>query len=51
MGEAGHVNVASGFGPWPEGRALRDLIWSLPALPGRVTASYQHQLDQREVPA
>ncbi|MGX0879672.1 putative alpha/beta hydrolase family esterase [Roseovarius sp. MBR-154] len=51
MGEAGHVNVASGFGPWPEGRALRDLIWSLPALPGRVTVSYKHQLDQREVPA
>ncbi len=24
MGFAGHVNVASGFGPWPGGRALRD---------------------------
>jgi predicted alpha/beta hydrolase family esterase len=29
MGEAGHINVASGFGPWPEGRALRDLLWSI----------------------
>lgn len=51
MGEAGHINVASGFGPWPEGRALRDVIWSLPALPGRVTAGFQQQLDTQEVTA
>ncbi len=24
MGFAGHINVASGFGPWPEARRLRD---------------------------
>lgn len=24
LGRAGHVNVASGFGPWPRGKALRD---------------------------
>jgi uncharacterized protein len=24
LGDAGHINVASGFGPWPEGLALRD---------------------------
>lgn len=24
MGPAGHINVASGFGPWPGGKALRD---------------------------
>lgn len=24
LGQAGHVNVASGFGPWPRGKALRD---------------------------
>lgn len=29
MGDAGHINVASGFGPWPEGKALRDLLWSM----------------------
>lgn len=29
MGEAGHINAASGYGPWPEGRALRDLLWPL----------------------
>lgn len=29
MGEAGHINVASGFGPWPEGRALRNLLWQM----------------------
>lgn len=26
LGNAGHVNVASGFGPWPEGMALRDAL-------------------------
>lgn len=33
MGFAGHINVASGFGPWPQGRALRDnlLMQSTPA--------------------
>jgi predicted alpha/beta hydrolase family esterase len=48
MGEAGHVNLASGFGPWPEGRALRDLIWSLPAMPGRATAGPQDRLTRKE---
>lgn len=27
MGHAGHINAEAGFGPWPEGKALRDLIW------------------------
>lgn len=27
MGDAGHINVASGHGPWPEGKALRQLLW------------------------
>ncbi len=33
MGFAGHINVASGFGPWQQGRALRDdlLAQSAPA--------------------
>lgn len=26
LGFAGHVNVASGYGPWPEGRRLRDAL-------------------------
>ncbi|MGY9047773.1 hypothetical protein P775_00530 [Puniceibacterium antarcticum] len=38
MGDAGHINVESGFGPWPEGRAMRDLLWSLPAMPRRLAA-------------
>lgn len=29
MGEAGHINAASGHGPWPEGKSLRDLLWSM----------------------
>ena len=36
LGNAGHINVTSGFGPWPEGKALRDRVvlgtagWSAP---------------------
>ena len=26
LGFAGHVNVASGFGPWPHGKSLRDRL-------------------------
>lgn len=26
LGKAGHVNVASGFGPWPRGMELRDAL-------------------------
>lgn len=35
MGFAGHINVASGFGPWPLGRDLRDdlMLRSAPARP------------------
>jgi predicted alpha/beta hydrolase family esterase len=29
MGDVGHINVASGHGPWPEGIALRNIIWSM----------------------
>ena len=27
MGDAGHINVETGHGPWPEGKALRDMLW------------------------
>ena len=27
MGDAGHINIVSGYGPWSEGKALRDLHW------------------------
>lgn len=27
MGGAGHINAEAGYGPWPEGKALRDLLW------------------------
>ena len=26
LGHAGHINVASGYGPWPAGKALRDAL-------------------------
>lgn len=29
MADAGHINVASGYGPWKEGKALRDILWPL----------------------
>lgn len=37
LGHAGHVNPASGYGPWPGGKALRDdlLARSVPALAAR----------------
>jgi predicted alpha/beta hydrolase family esterase len=43
MGFAGHINVASGFGPWPAGRDLRDELLSrtVPAQ-GRVTQDRNH---------
>lgn len=31
LASAGHINVAAGFGPWPEGRALLDELRALPA--------------------
>ncbi len=38
LGCAGHVNVASGFGPWPRGKALRDnLLAATAALPLRAS--------------
>lgn len=37
LGFAGHVNVASGFGPWPAGLALRD------ALAGRAGLTIGHR--------
>jgi uncharacterized protein len=36
LGQAGHINVASGYGPWPQGKALRDgLLRASAAPPGR----------------
>jgi uncharacterized protein len=36
LGHAGHINVASGFGPWQQGRALRDdLLMATAARPLR----------------
>ena len=34
IGHAGHVNAASGFGPWPAGKALRDDLVAQTARPG-----------------
>ncbi|MCT4373150.1 serine hydrolase family protein [Yangia mangrovi] len=29
MENAGHINVASGHGPWAEGKAMRDILWPM----------------------
>ncbi|MBK4214811.1 alpha/beta hydrolase [Paracoccus caeni] len=34
LGNAGHVNVASGFGPWPGGKLIRDSLIDQTARPG-----------------
>lgn len=34
LGHAGHVNVASGFGPWARGKALRDAVLAASAEAG-----------------
>ena len=34
IGHAGHVNAASGFGPWPKGKAMRDDLLARTARPG-----------------
>jgi hypothetical protein len=40
LGHAGHINVASGFGPWPDGKRLRDeLLGDTPTLRGFGTGS------------
>ena len=33
LGHAGHVNVASGFGPWPGGKVIRDRLLDRTARP------------------
>jgi predicted alpha/beta hydrolase family esterase len=42
LGPAGHINVASGFGPWPKGKALRDDL-----MRATVPAPAQFAHDQR----
>lgn len=42
LGQAGHINVASGFGPWPGGKRLRDdLLSHTAALPVAGPAHWQ----------
>ena len=33
LGDAGHINIAAGYGPWPQGRLLRALLPDAVALP------------------
>lgn len=33
IGHAGHINAASGFGPWPQGKSLRDALIARTARP------------------
>lgn len=47
LGHAGHINVASGFGPWPRGMALRDAF--LAAKPGPIRLPIRHAQHQRAI--
>ncbi|WP_279482000.1 alpha/beta hydrolase [Aureimonas sp. SK2] len=38
LGEAGHVNIASGFGPWPDAATLAEGLRGRPARPARIFA-------------
>lgn len=44
LGNAGHINVASGFGPWPSGKGLRDDLLGL--TPVRRGVSPVHKVAQ-----
>ena len=49
LGFAGHINVASGFGPWPDGKRLRDdllvcaTLQQQPQTPRRLSAAHSPQ--------
>lgn len=43
LGHAGHINVASGFGPWPQGKSLRDSLIAATA------ATKVHPLEARRI--
>lgn len=39
LGQAGHINVASGFGPWPQGKDLRNGLLAAGSRPQRPTVT------------
>jgi predicted alpha/beta hydrolase family esterase len=42
LGHAGHINVASGFGPWPRGKTLRDGLLT-PVSQAKTPAAFQQE--------
>jgi hypothetical protein len=47
MGFAGHINVASGFGPWPQGLALRHRLLAPVALGPEALPQRQYSAQRR----
>lgn len=43
LGAAGHINVAAGFGPWPQGKQLRDQLVARIAPAPRALAGTRNQ--------
>lgn len=41
MGHVGHINIASGFGPWPGGKRLRDDLLEIAPIFRRVEAAQE----------
>jgi predicted alpha/beta hydrolase family esterase len=51
LGNAGHINVASGHGPWPEGRLLVDRVADRVTRPFLISSRPDNGLPKRRVSA
>lgn len=51
LGHAGHINVASGFGPWPGGKVIRDRMLDQTARPSMLRRLLGQASPLRRVPA
>lgn len=51
LGHAGHINAASGFGPWPRGKMLRDELVARTARPSWIGRLMGERQARTHVPA
>ena len=51
LGHAGHINVASGFGPWPGGKVIRDRMLDRTARPSMLRRLLGQASPLRRAPA
>lgn len=50
LGHAGHINVASGFGPWPGGKVIRDRLLDRTARPSMLRRRLGQSTAPRRAP-